>query len=158
MCASIPSTLIAPENPSRKRYKNVRLPIELYGEILKEAEERGVAMWKVIADAFTRYKLWRKKPEERMRVPRLDKASWYVFKLANSVGALKENPTPENAERLMRTISQIEERTGVNCELLKKTVSEFLAHKDTFHKVELNDVTKMTIGDIIVKLIFGEET
>ena len=140
-----------------KTYKYIRVPTEVHEKLMELSKKLNVPLWKVIMEAITFYEQVIRKPKVRRSLPRLDKASWYAFKISQSVGAFKENPSKQNFEYLQRTCQQIEERIGVDCDLVLKMAEEYMQTKSVSAKIELNDVTKLVVADIIVKMLFGEE-
>ena len=141
-------------------WKTIKVPEALYQRIRLLAEKTNRHMYQVIEEGIIKVELYLKRPYRKRELPRLDKCAWYVFKLANSVGAFKENPTVENWNRLMNTVSQVKERIGVNTELLETVLQRLHPGKSkeitTADKIELNDAVKLVIADIIVKMLFEE--
>lgn len=133
---------------SRTVWKMVRVPKELHDRISTLADREGVAKWKIVSRALTFLESWRRAGNVK-KLPRFDKACWYIYKLASSVGIFKEVPSDDNYQKLLKTISQIEERLGIDCSLLKKAVEDYKRRPTVSNKIELNDVTKLVIGDII---------
>jgi len=147
--------------PKKLKFKSVKVPYYLHDRIKELAQRYNRKMYAIVADALSIYENYLKKPYRKSELPRLDKASWYVFKLGRSVGAFKENPTKENGEKLLNTLDQIEERLGVKTDLLrgiiKKLINKPKIRIDTDTSIEINDATKLIIADILNKLLFKEE-
>jgi len=141
---------------TRKSTKLIRVPEELYNRLTKIAEEKDLPIWKVIAEALSYYEHYTKKTKEMQKLPRLDKASWYCYKLSASVGSLRENPTEENLTLLTKTCKQLEERYGIDASLLVKVATEYQKSKSTKDKIELNEIAKLVVGDIICKFLFEQ--
>jgi len=139
------------------RWVTIRIPKELKDEldsIIRGYEaHKNDAYWKVIAKAIAHYKPSLQAGFKKKEIPRLDKAAWYAFKLASSVGALKENPSTQNLDLLKTTCQQLEDRLGLDLKLLVKAAEDYARHPSTANKIELNDLTKLTIADIISKFI-----
>ena len=139
------------------KWKTIRVPEELWHEIKALTHEyeahRGDALWRVIAKALSHYKPALHRGFKNASIPRLDKAAWYAFKLASSVGALKENPGDSNLELLKTTCRQIEDRLGISMQLVIKAAEVYKKRPTTQNKVELNDVVKLAITDILTKLL-----
>ena len=145
----------------KTKWISIKVPEPLYNKIKEIAETSGRHLYQVIEEAMTFYiNNWRR-VRHKDGIPRLDKCAWYVFKLAQSVGAFKENPSLENYQKLLKTIFQIKERIGVDTSLLEHVVDKLNPRNrkeiSVDEKIELNDVTKLVISDIIVKLLFEEE-
>jgi len=139
------------------KWCTIRVPKELkdqLDEIAKNYEaHKNDAYWRIIAKAVAHYKPSLQAGFKKKQIPRLDKAAWYAFKLASSIGALKENPTPQNLDLLKTTCQQLEDRLGLDLSLLRKAAEDFTKHPTTQNKIELNDLTKLVIADIITKFI-----
>jgi len=145
----------------KTRWKSIKIPEPLYNKIIDIAKTSDRYIYQVIEEAFTFYiNQWRR-TRRKEGIPRLDKCAWYVYKLAQSIGAFKENPTIENYNKLIKTIDQISERLLVDTSLLRHVLERLHPRKTkkltTDDKIELNDVAKLVISDIIVKLLFEEE-
>jgi len=143
------------------KWKSIKVPESLYNKILELAEKLRKPKYAVILDALSFYENIIRKPYRKRDLPRLDKASWYIFKLANSVGAFKENFNLENYQKLLKTLTQINERLGVDTSLLDSILVKLDPRKrknlTTDDKIEINDATKLIISDIIVKLLLEEK-
>jgi len=151
------------QEKKKGKWASIRVPREVKERLEAIAKKKGIAMWRVLLEALSHYEALTKKPKEKMKLPRLDKASWYAYKLSQSIGAFKEKPSLENLYYLDKTISQIEERAGINCRILRKIVVEVyeLAKKKkqipTQLIIELNDTAKLIVGDILYRYLFEEE-
>ncbi len=151
------------ELPKGKKivFKSLRVPEYIHEKVRDLAQRYGRKMYTIVEDALAIYVNYLKKPYRKSELPRIDKVSWYVYKLGRSVGAFKENPTKENAERLLNTLSQIEERLEVKTDMLKGIIMKLIKKPtikiDTDTSIEINDATKMLIADIIAKMLFNEE-
>jgi len=83
--------------------------------------------------------------------------AWYAVKIGSSVGALKENPTKENFEKLKATAAQVEERLGVAVGELLKAAEDFLAAKTDTAKMRLNEALTLVIIRIFSSLLIERE-
>jgi len=136
--------------------KNIRVPDELYERLKALAQQKKVPIWKVILEALSCYENVEKKASGLSKLPRLDKAAWYAYKLSASVGSFREKPTEGNLALLTQTAKQVEERLGVKTDLLIKVAAEYHKKPSTQNKIELNDTAKLVVGDIIAKMLFEQ--
>lgn len=91
----------------------------------------------------------------------LDRAGWYVVKLAFGVQALKDaidyglSPVviDEKLARLAKVCKQIKERYGVETEILVDIAKQYAVEKDKESKIVLNDATKEIVKNIISKIL-----
>jgi len=86
----------------------------------------------------------------------LQRRAWYAAKVASSVGALKENPTRENLERLKSTAAQITERLGVPTADLLEAAERFLETKSETAKIRLNECLTLVVCRIFSSLPLGD--
>jgi len=147
--------------PRRLVFKSLRVPYYIHEKVKDLSQRYGKKMYTIVEEALATYVNYLKKPYRKSELPKLDKCSWYVYKLGRSVGAFKENPTEENARKLLNTLEQIEERIGVSTAMLRGIVEKLVSRKniriDTDTSIEINDTTKLIISDIIYKMLFEEE-
>ncbi len=151
------------ELPKGKKiiFKSLRVPDYIHDQVKDLASRYGRKMYTIVEEALATYVNYLKKPYRKSELPRLDKVAWYVYKVGRSVGAFKENPTKENGEKLLNTLSQIEERIGVKTDMLKGIIMKLIKKPkikiDTDTSIEINDATKLLIADIIAKMLLKEE-
>jgi len=138
------------------KYTTVKIPKYLHEKIKEISESNGMKQWVLVEQAINLWLSIRKLKNKGKARSRVDRASWYAFKLAQSIGQLKANPTVENLQQTLRTIEQIEKRLNVDCKYLKEAIKWFMEKKDTESIITLNDETKLVIADIIHKLLIEE--
>jgi len=129
------------------RYTTVRIPVELRNVVKSLARRRKMPMWKIIHEAVTYYRSVYLTHHKEMND--VGKRAWYCYKLSASVGELRANPTKENLQLLLTTISQIEERLGVNAELLRAAAERYVKKPERKEKIQLNDAAKDVVAQII---------
>ena len=133
------------------RYTTVRVPVELRNVIKSLARRRKMPMWKIVHEAVTYYRS-AYLTHFREFSGDLNKISWYTYKLSASVGELRANPTKENLQLLLTTISQLEERLGVNAELLRAAAERYVKKPERRERIQLNDAAKDVVAQIIEKI------
>jgi len=141
---------------NNKKYTTVKIPKYLHKKIKEASESTGMKQWALVEQAINLWLSVRRLKDKGKARTRLDRASWYVYKLAQSIGQLKARPTVDNLQQTFKTIEQIEKRLNIDCKYLKEAIKWFIEKKDTESIISLNDETKLVIGDIIHKLLFEE--
>jgi len=144
------------QTQSVKRWTTIKVPTELRELIKRIAVKENKVEWQVIMNAVSFYYAQAQKPRIKEDASLLDKVSWYITKIATSVGELKANPTQENFERLKRTATQIQERLNVDVSTLIRAAEAFIKYPDPDSRMELNAALKMLILDIIVSKLAKE--
>jgi len=141
-------------------YVNVRIPKALKEKIDELAQKKNVAMWKIILEAVSLYENLEKKPKKKKELPRLDKCAWYIYKFSKSVSLFLENPDDENWWQLDQRIAELRTRIfGRDTEwlqMLDQLAVQYKKNPSTRLKIEINDVAKMIISEIILKMLFEE--
>jgi len=140
----------------RVRWTTIKVPVELREFLSKLSEKEGKPVWRIVLDSASFYWAQKQKPRVKEDASLLDKVSWYIAKVAMSVGELKASPSQENLERLRKTAAQIQERLGVDTSLLIRAAEAFLKDPNTDNRMELNAATKMLVLDIILKRLVEE--
>jgi len=87
----------------------------------------------------------------------LQRRAWYIVKISSSVGALKENPSAENLQRLKNTAAQVEERLGVAVGELLEAAERFLESKSDVAKMRLNEAATLVACRILSSLPVEEK-
>jgi len=87
----------------------------------------------------------------------LQRRAWYIVKLSSSVGALKENPSQENLQKLKNTAGQVTERLGVATATLLEAAERFIAAKTDAAKMRLNEELTLTACRILSSLPVEEK-
>jgi hypothetical protein len=124
----------------------IRIPVSLKRELQEKAKQKNVAMWQIILESITT--LTRTKAGILPR-NELDKVSWYIYKISSSFGELRANPTPENKNATLETLSQLHDRLGIEVSDVEIVVKQY----DGSHskKKILNDTGKLIVMRIIEK-------
>ena len=138
---------------SKSKYVSISVPRPLHARIKELARKKHTTIINVVEEAIGHLEILYRRPYTKSDLPLLDKVSWYIFKLVNSVGAFKENNSLDNYTKLLRTIDQIEERLLIDLSLLKHVVQKLSPEKKKTlkpkDKIELNEVTKQAVAQLI---------
>ena len=138
-------------------WKLIKVPEHLHSKLFKIAKEKDKAMWEIIEKALEVYEIYERKDKPKKEIPVIDRISWYVIKLAMSVGAFKENPTIENYQQLEKTARQVKERLGIETgEIIEIAKRYFDEGDETEIKIELNMALKFVVMHMIDKYFFSE--
>jgi len=145
------------QNETKRRWTTVRIPTELRDYIRNLAMRENKTEWQIIMDSVSFYYAQKQKPRVKEEASILDKVSWYITKLATSVGAFKENPSEDNLLRLRKTAEQVKERLGVDTSLLVRVAEAYMNYRDEDSRMELNAALKMVILEIILNKLAREQ-
>ena len=80
----------------------------------------------------------------------VDRVSWYISKVAASWGSFRENPTPENMNRFIRTVNQVATRIGVPAGDVAAAAEYFFKMRSDKAKAVVNDAVKRFIARIVI--------
>lgn len=123
-------------------WTSIKVRKDLDSVITEYAKQRGEAKHKVIAKAIHFYVLQEKKAKVKEDLPLIDKITWYIVKMSMSAGRLKENPSEENLNAFLRTVSQIEERFEIRLDWAKRAAQEYIKERSAEASIELNSAVK----------------
>ena len=136
--------------------KKIRVPTPLWGALKDQAKREGVPIWVVLHRAFTAY-ISRYRSHYTRDVDAIDKAAWYSFKLAASIGRLYADQSEETLQLLDKAIHQIRERLQIDTRILEAAIETFLSDPTSKNRMILSGATKKTIAEIIDKLLYKEQ-
>jgi len=133
--------------------KKIRVPTPLWGALKDQAKREGVPIWVVLHRAFTAY-ISRYRSHYTRDVDAIDKAAWYAFKLAATIGRLYIDQGQETLELLNKVIEQIKDRIGIDTRPLEAAIGAFLDNPTQKTRALLSGTTKKTIAEIIDQLLY----
>lgn len=146
-------------SPEKKiRWTTIKVPVELRDVVKALAQRYSVPENKILWWSVAFFYEQIREPRLKEDLPQVDKASWYISKLAMSVGAFKENPSVDNLQKLQKTAMQVAQRLGVDTRHLIRAAQDYARYQDTDTKIELNAALKMVVLDIIWKVLKQEDT
>ena len=138
-----------------KKWKFVRLPVEVYDELKKLGGGEERAFHEVITELLTKAKA-----KEGLDPIMFDKASWYSFKLVTTVTFLKayvqlglKDKVKEQLEMVKYVTNQIKERYGVETKEIYEVAKQYAEDGDKESMILLNEITKAVIKYIFMKLV-----
>jgi len=143
-----------------KGWKSIGVREEVKKIIDEIAKRRGWKKYQVVELAirqFAKEQKYGKKEKKYHWGYDIDRELWYAFKLVNSIAQLKfaveefndEDRVSFYKKLTMQTISQIEERLGVDLDNVRKAVEKFLENPTGRSKADLNDETKIAMARIL---------
>ncbi len=135
-------------------WKRIKVPENIRFYFKERAQSRGMAIWQYLLTAVNFY-------EESLRnvkvsdATKLQNVAWYATKLTASVTEYIHKPNEENYNKVLKIISQIETRKGINLEDLKVLVEMYKQRrKRSLARAMLQTCTR-AYAEIVVKE-FGE--
>jgi hypothetical protein len=128
--------------PAAAPTQQEQLPV---GEALAESEREG-------EEAQAKAEAVEVAPKTESYPREFQRRAWYAAKVGSSVGALKENPTRENFERLKSTAAQVTERLGVPTADLIEAAERYLETKSEASKMKLNETLTLVVCRIFSSL------
>jgi hypothetical protein len=138
------------------RWKLIKVPEETWHAIINIAKGENIASWKVIQRAWTFwYNAYRS--HYTKGVPRIDKASWYVFKFSSSIGEFKSRPNDRNLAYVMDNLNFFKTKLGLDTSAVELAVQQYKAKRTPKNKASLNDASKLLVSDIIAYFMKQEE-
>ena len=136
-------------------WKTITLPEPLYEQLRTIAQQRDIAPWQLVSEMLSFYQTNIKKGGRLENADQLDKIAYYILKLMYSVDVLKIEPSEENLAWLSKTVNQLRERLGVNCEEVLQPAKKYLQTKDRRTKGTLNMCVKECVKKLIMLLFEG---
>jgi len=146
------------------------VPMEFKSKVIELSKRYKKPQWKLLLEALSLYEAQLRKPKVKEDLPIVDKVVWYMQKLGMSIGILKANPTDENMQKTLNTITQVRDRLGIDTGVLERAVNDYVTiNKKTFKNgsvkhdqideatMELNMALKSVLMEIMYKHILKEE-
>jgi len=141
-------------------WKNVAVKEDVKKIIDEISKKRGIKRYQVVELAirqFAREQKYRRDEKEYHCGYDIDRELWYAFKLVNSIAQLKhaielkldDASVKRYVSKTFETISQIENRLGVDLSNVKTAINKFLDTPNGKMSANLNDETKMAMARII---------
>jgi len=143
--------VLTPAEERRIRWTTIKVPAELRDKINELAQRMDKPAWKVVLDAVSFFDEQLRNPRLKETLPMVDKISWYIVKISTSVAEFKVNPTPENFNRLLRSAQQIQERLGVDVDLVVRACETYMMDPSPDNRMEINAALKMLVFEMITE-------
>jgi len=145
---------------TKKRWVSIGVTEELRDLIKQVSKRENIRMYQVVEIAIRRYlteQKYKRRDREYHAGYTIDKELWYAFKLVNSIAQLKfvveefdeESKVKQYHKLTLKTISQIEERLGIDLDNVKKAIEKFVDNPNGVTKAKLNDETKVAMARIL---------
>jgi len=88
---------------------------------------------------------------DEMPIPEeVDRVAWYITKIAASWGSLRENPSPENLSRFVKTVNQVAQRLGIPAGDLVAAAEYFVKVRSEKAKAVVNEAVKRFVARIVI--------
>ena len=129
--------------------KTIKVPEALWYGIREFAKREKIPMWQVVQRAWG-YWLGAYR-NHHVGHSDIDRIAWYIFKVSSSVGEFKAMPNEENYNRLLKTLVQLNERLGVEIDLVVECMKRYLNKPNLKNRMALNDATKALVIQILTR-------
>jgi len=80
----------------------------------------------------------------------VDRVAWYITKISASWGSLRENPSPENLNRFVKTINQVAQRVGIPAGDAIAAAEYFYKVRSEKAKTVVNEAVKRFVARIVI--------
>ena len=80
----------------------------------------------------------------------VDRVSWYISKVAASWGSFRENPTPENMNRFIRTVNQVSQRVGIPAGDVVAATEYFYKVRSEKARAVVNEAVKRFVARMVI--------
>jgi hypothetical protein len=88
---------------------------------------------------------------DEMPIPEeVDRVAWYITKISASWGSLRENPSPENLSRFVKTVNQVAQRLGIPAGDLVAASEYFYKVRSEKAKTVVNEAVKRFVARIVI--------
>lgn len=138
----------------KTEWSSIHIPRQLKERIkaLKEREKR--AEWEIVLDAIAYYETLKKKPKTKEEFPSLEKATWYITKLAMSVAYYLATSKDENYYLTLATIEETGKRLRVDMKILVEALTNY---KNSKIKTPKKRATILKALKIIIREILSTQ-
>jgi len=142
------------------KWRSIKVPDYLLEKIDAISKREKRARWQVLFDSLSYYEAQKKKPTIKGELPKLEKVSWYISKLAQAVAWYVVTQDEENYQLTLKTISDIGLRLNIDVKELEGVLETFknTRKKTSKHRVLVMKALKDTITSMILKLASEEES
>jgi hypothetical protein len=80
----------------------------------------------------------------------VDRVAWYITKISASWGSFRENPSPENLNRFVKTVNQVAQRLGIPAGDLVAAAEYFVKVRSEKAKSVVNEAVKRFVARIVI--------
>jgi hypothetical protein len=80
----------------------------------------------------------------------VDRVAWYITKISASWGSFRENPSPENLNRFVKTVNQTAQRLGIPAGDLVAAAEYFYKVRSEKAKSVVNETVKRFVARIVI--------
>ena len=136
-----------------RRWKSLKVPAEIHGQIKELRERLQRPAWQVIAEALSFYESMIRKYQHFSRASEMDKLAYYIVKLISSASYFKMSPTKESMDKFLQVVGQLEKRLGVKCEELRPLAEKLLRDKNGKAIHGLNMGLKMCVLRLMERMV-----
>jgi len=80
----------------------------------------------------------------------VDRVAWYITKISASWGSFRENPSPENLNRFVKTVNQTAQRLGIPAGDVAAAAEYFYKVRSEKAKAVVNEAVKRFVARIVI--------
>jgi hypothetical protein len=139
------------------KWKTISVPEGLYERIKNLSEREQRTIWQVLDQAVSNYEILKRKPLEKQSLPKIEKLSWYVTKLALSVTWYALTKDDEHYWESLKTVDEVQKRLNVNLQSLVDILT-IMKSKKTRMKKKINASVYQALKRSIVEIISDADT
>lgn len=142
------------------KYKQIHIDETTYNrikEIAKKTKSKNITVIRQSVDIYYNMVI---KPARKSEIPDINKISWYIFKLSQSIGELKQNCNEDNYNYLIKNLEDFEKRLGIDTKYFAEIIDKFYKNeckKNSSTYIEINDNAKLIITSLLEKMIKNDE-
>jgi hypothetical protein len=126
-------------------YKRVKIPVGVYEYVRNRAKARGLSMWQYIIQSINFYEA----SLRNVSVSDTTKAqnnSYYYTKLAMAVTEFVHRANQENYDNVVRIISQVEKRKGVDLSTLRQLIEMYRQkHRKSLVRTIMQELIRINV-------------
>ncbi|MCD6198932.1 MAG: hypothetical protein J7K15_10240 [Deltaproteobacteria bacterium] len=141
-------------------YTTIKVSKKTHAQLETLKKELGMSFDQVVQFLIQFY-MEHKNAKPQVDAKELDRAAWYMLKLAFSVQVLKQlvdegrqnGEVERQLQRLKEICGQIEERLKVDADIVIDAAYEFLSYRDVESKTFLNSAVKEVYKRILARFL-----
>jgi iron-sulfur cluster repair protein YtfE (RIC family) len=129
----------------RTVYKRVKIPVGVYEYVRNRARARGLSMWQYIIQSINFY-------ESSLRnvsvsnATKAQNASYYATKLIMAITEFIHRANQENYDNVVRIISQVEKRKGVDLSTLRQLIEMYRQkHRKSLVRTIMQELIRINV-------------
>lgn len=139
------------------KWKTISVPEGLYERIKNLSEREQRTIWQILDQAVSNYEILKRKPIEKQSLPKLEKLSWYITKLALSVTWYALTKDDEHYWESLKVIDEVQRRLQVDLQSLVDILT-IMKSKKTKMKKKINASIYQSLKRSIIEILSKTDT